>query len=372
MKKDNIEAIYPLSPMQQGMLFHSLYEPHAEIYFEQVAGTLHGDFFVVAFQQAWQQVITCHPLLRTLFMWENLDTPLQVVRQRVDLPWTEQDWQHLASEEQNEQILAWMRADRAQGFDFARAPLLRLNLIRLSEYVYHFTWSFHHILLDGWSVSTVLDEVFACYEALRQGQILSLPSRRPYRDYITWLRQQDISKAEIYWRETLRGFTTPTALNSDLTPHRTEESTGDYHDQRLRLPESITTALQTLARQQQLTLNTLVQGAWALLLSHYSGQQDIVFGVIVSGRPATLTGVEAMVGLFINTLPLRTQVNPEQQLLPWLQSLQAEQADARQFDYTPLVQIQNWSEVPRGHALFDSLLVFENYPTDGSLDGKAA
>src|SRR5581483_7746205 len=109
MKKDNIEAIYPLSPMQQGMLFHSLYEPHTEIYFEQVAGTLHGDFNVAAFLQAWQQVIMCHPLLRTLFMWENLDTPLQVVRQRVDLPWTEQDWQHLASEEQNEQIQAWMR-----------------------------------------------------------------------------------------------------------------------------------------------------------------------------------------------------------------------------------------------------------------------
>src|SRR5579863_2947234 len=361
MQLTNVEDIYPLSPMQEGMLFHSLYDPQSEVYFEQIAFTLRGNLNVVAFQRAWQHVIACHPILRTLFLWENLDTPLQVVRQQVALPWTVLDWRHVPASKHEEGLQGFMRSDRAQGFDLSQAPLLRLNLIRLSEDLYHFTWSFHHILLDGWSVATVIGVVFAYYRAARQEQTFSHTASRPYSDYIAWLQQQDLRQAETYWRETLSGFTTPTPLGINLISGRESEAPA-YRDHTFHLSAATTTALQAFARQQQLTLNTLVQGAWALLLSHYSGQQDIVFGVTVSGRPAALAGVEAMVGLFINTLPLRTRIDPQQQLLPWLQSLQAGQAEARQFEYTPLVQIQNWSEVPRGHALFGSLLVFENYP----------
>ncbi len=364
----NIEAIYPLSPMQEGMLFHRLYDPQSEVYFEQVIFNLHGNLDVPAFKDAWLQVITRHPILRTLFLWEHLKAPLQVVRQHVALPWCELDWQSFPVHEQSAQLQDFLHADRAQNFDLSQAPLLRLNLISLSENTFHFTWSFHHLLLDGWSVTTVLGEVFACYEATRQQHTLHLPPVRPYRDYICWLQQQDLVQAEAFWRETLRGFTNPTPLGVDQVFGRTEESQQDYRDQVFHIPQTTTAALQALARQHQLTLNTLVQGAWALLLAHYSGQQDIVFGTIVSGRPTALPNVEAMVGLFINTLPLRTQVDPQQHLLPWLQALQAQQAEARQFDYTPLVQLQGWSEIPRGQALFESLFVFENYPVDASLE----
>jgi amino acid adenylation domain-containing protein len=234
----------------------------------------------------------------------------------------------------------------------------------LKEDTHHFTWSFHHLLLDGWSVSAVLGQVFASYEAARQGQPLRLPPSRPYRDYIAWLQQQDLSRAEVFWRQTLRGFTASTPLGVDRT---LTDSTSDYHDQVFYLPETTTAGLQAQARGQQLTLNTLVQGAWALLLSRYSGQVDVLFGVTVSGRPAALAGVEAMVGLFINTLPLRARVDPEQELLPWLHDLQAQQAEARQYEYSPLVQVQACSQVPRGQPLFESLLVFENFPVDASL-----
>ncbi len=367
MQIKNVEDVYPLSPMQEGMLFHSLYTPQSEAYFEQMTCLLHGDLDVRAFKQAWQQVVTYHPILRTLFLWERFDALLQVVRQQVELPWSEQDWGHLSSEEQDEQIQDWLQADRAQGFDLARAPLLRLSLIRLSEHTYHFTWSFHHLLLDGWSVSTVLGQVFACYEAARRAKTFPLPASRPYRDYIAWLQQQDLSQAESFWRRVLRDFTAPTPLGVDRTPGREGDPAPDYHDQVYLLPATTTAGLQGLARQQQLTLNTLAQGAWALLLSRYSGQQDVVFGVTVSGRPPGLAGVESMVGLFINTLPVRVRVDPQQKLLPWLQELQARQAEARQYEYSPLVQVQGWSEVPRGQPLFESLLVFENYPVDASL-----
>ncbi len=337
--RPDIEGIYPLSPMQQGMLFHSLYAPESEVYFEQVAYTLQGNLSVPAFQGAWQQVVARHPILRTLFLWERLETPLQVVCRHVALPWTMHDWRYLSSQEQPSQLEDFLRADRAESFDLSHAPLIRLSIIRLSEQSYHFTWSFHHLLLDGWSVATVINEVLTCYEAARQQQPVHLAASRPYRDYIHWLQQQDLTQAEAYWRQTLQGFTAPTPLCVDRPPTRESEPTQQYAIQQIQLSAATTTALQTLARQQQLTLNTLVQGAWALLLSRYSGEPDVVFGVTVSGRPSALFGVEFMVGLFINTLPLRAQINPQQRLLPWLQSLQVQQAEARQFEYSPLAQI---------------------------------
>src|SRR5579872_3617393 len=371
MQLTNVEDIYPLSPMQEGMLFHSLYDPQSEVYFEQIAFTLHGNLNVPAFRRAWEQIIARHAILRTLFLWEQLDTPLQVVRQQVTLPWTEQDWDHIPVTEHEQRLQDFLRTDRSESFDLSQAPLLRLYLIHLSEQEYHFSLSFHHILLDGWSVASVFGEVFSCYKAFCRGDIFPLPASRPYSDYIAWLQQQDLSQAEAFWRETLHGFTASTPLGVDLAADR-ELETADFRDHTFHLSATTSTTLQTFARQQQLTLNTLVQGAWALLLAHYSGQQDIVFGITVSGRPAALAGVEAMVGLFINTLPLRIQSDPQQQLLPWLHALQADQAEARQYDYTPLVQIQNWSEIPRGQALFESLLVFENYPIDAALEESSS
>jgi len=363
----NIETAYPLSPMQQGMLFHTLYAPESGTYFQQLSCTLKGDLNVLAFQQAWQQVVDRHPIWRTAFVWDNIEKPLQVVVRQVKLPCSQHDWRGLSSVEQQEQLQAFLKADREQGFQLSKAPLMRIALIQMDEETYQFIWSHHHLLLDGWSLSLVFKEVFAFYEAFRRGQDLHLKPCRPYQDYIAWLQQQDLTETEAFWRQALQGFAAPTPLAVDKASKGLSKQGKSYAEQQIQLSATTTAALYSLTRQHQLTLNTLVQGAWTLLLSRYSGQEDVVFGATVSGRPATLAGVESMVGLFINTLPVRVQVSPTAYLLPWLKQLQAQQVELRQYEYSSLIQVQGWSEVPRGLPLFESIVVFENYPLDASL-----
>jgi amino acid adenylation domain-containing protein/thioester reductase-like protein len=366
MSKNNVEAIYPLSPMQEGLLFHTIEAPASGAYFEQLVLSLHGSFDIPAFKQAWQQLIAHHTILRTLFMWKRRDKPLQVVRQQVALPWTQHDWRDIPAGEQRQQLENLLLADRRRGFDLTQAPLLRLTLVQLGLENYQFVWSFHHLLLDGWSTSLALQEVFRHYEALHRGEQTFLKRSRPYRDYILWLQQHDVSKAETFWRQALKGFSQPTPLQVNRIHPGQLNPEQEYAEQQRYLPTTTTTTLQMLARQQQVTVNTLVQAAWALLLSRYSGETDVVFGATVAGRPAELAGVEEMIGLFINTLPVRVQVQPDLSLVTWLKELQAQQAEARHYEYTPLAQIQRWSEVRPGQPLFETLLVFENYPVNDS------
>ena len=360
----NIGSIYPLSHTQAGMLFHSLYAPESGIYFEQLSCTLIGTLNPTAFQQAWQQVVERHPVLRSFFIWENRRQPLQVVCRSVNLPWHQHDWRSLTATAQ--QLETFLSSDREQGFVLNQAPLMRCALIQLTENTHQFVWSHHHLLMDGWCLPLILKEVFADYEAISQGLYLHLEPSRPYQDYIGWLQQQDRAQAETFWRKKLNGFVAPTPLSVEI-PSTVSVNEKGHRQQELKLPKETTEALQTLAREQHLTLNTLVQGAWALLLSRYSGEDDIVFGTTVSGRQMPLVGVEAMVGLFINTLPLRVHFSADTALIPWLQELQRQQVEAEHYSYTPLVDIQSWSDVPRGTTLFDSILVFENYPVDESL-----
>jgi amino acid adenylation domain-containing protein len=363
MSNNNIEAIYPLSPLQEGMLFHHLHTPEARAYFVQLSCAFRGDFNVAAFKQAWSRVIERHAVLRTFFTWERREKPLQVVLPQMPLPWEQHDWRGLAPVEQEGRFSALMQADRERGFDLSVAPLLRLTLVQLADDRYRFLWSFHHMLLDGWSMPVLLKELFLFYNAHRDGQELNLESPLPYRDYIAWLRRQDVSKTEGFWRETLKGFTAPTPLGVDRTSAGAKDSDGDgYSELGIKLSETVTSELNALAKRSELTLNVLVQGAWALLLSRYSGEHDVVFGATSSGRPVDLAGVESMVGLFINTLPVRVQIASADLLVPWLKKIQEQQLDMRQHEYTPLVEVQGWSEVPRGQSLFESLFIFENYP----------
>jgi amino acid adenylation domain-containing protein len=357
----NIEDFYPLSSMQQGLLFHSLAEPTSGSYFEQFSYTLRGNLNIAAFNYAWQQVLNRHPILRTCFVWEGLKEPVQLVHRQVTIPFLHHDWQHLSSDQQQEKIEVFLQSDRFQGFDLKVPPLMRLVLIQLSDNYYHFTWSHHHLLLDGWSVSLVLQEVLAFYKALSTGQELSLLYSRPYRDYIVWLQQQNLSEAEAYWRQLLKGFITPTKLSKKKLKGISNDT---YDEQALRLTAETTAALRSLAQKHQLTLNTLIQGAWALLLNRYSNEKDIVFGATVSGRPSAMPKAESMIGLFINTLPVRVDVDPEAFVLVWLKQIQTQQVETRQYEYTPLVKIQGWSEVPKGFPLFESIVVFENFPIE--------
>jgi surfactin family lipopeptide synthetase C len=366
-KSKNIEYVYALSPMQQGMLFHTLYAPSSGVYIEQMSLTLRGNLNVAAFKNAWQQIIDRHSVLRTLFIWENRQQPLQIVQKKVDLPWKDYDWQGLSLTEQQQHLKELLQAEREQGFQLNKAPLMQCTLIELADSTYKFIWTYHHILVDGWCLSIIFKEVLAFYEAYTQNQMCYLPPARPYQDYIVWLQQQDISGAREFWQKNLKEFSAPTPLVVDLPKYQHSQTNSTYHEQKLNLSNQVSQALQSLAKQHRLTLSILVQAAWALLLSRYSGEQDVVFGVTVSGRPANLSGVEQMVGLFINTLPFRVQVSSDTELIPWLKQLQQQMVDIQQYSYTPLVDIQQVSEVSGGIPLFESIVVFENYPMDKSV-----
>ncbi|BAZ30183.1 amino acid adenylation domain-containing protein [Cylindrospermum sp. NIES-4074] len=368
MSKGNVQDFYPLSPMQQGMLFHTLYSPESGVYCEQLSCTLQGELNISAFQRAWQQILDRHPCLRTAFVWEGIKEPVQVVQRQVSLPWQQLDWRDLAVTAQQQQLEEFSQAEREKGFELRKAPLMRLALIQLTNDTYEFIWTHHHLLLDGWSTAIVLGEVLAIYAAYCGGEDLSLPRPRPYRDYIVWLQQQqERSPSESFWRQQLQGFTAPTQLRVNKSPNSAATLTDSYQIHQINLSATTTAALQSLAKQYQVTLNTLVQGAWALLLSRYSGETDVVFGTTVSGRPPELTAAESMVGLFINTLPVRVKISEQDVLVNWLQQLQVQQVELRQYEYSQLAEIQQWSEVPPGTSLFETLLVFENYPTDPAL-----
>ncbi|MEL7038646.1 MAG: condensation domain-containing protein, partial [Cyanobacteria bacterium J06592_8] len=365
MNQKNIEDIYPLSPMQQGMLFHSLLAPESGGYIVQSCYEVQGSLNRTAFEQAWQQVINRHSILRTAFVWENLEKPLQVVGKEVKALILEQDWRHLTPEQQQIQLNILLAAQRKQGFNLAKPPLMSLNLISIQDDFYQLIWTYHHLLLDGWSVPLVLKELLAFYEAFSGGQNFSLTKPRPYRDYIAWLQQQDLSSAEAFWKKKLQGLTTPTPISRQLD--RFNHLNQNYQEHHLQISEELTAKLLSFAKQHQLTINTLVQAAWALLLSFYSGEDDLVFGATYSGRPPQLRGAEQIVGLFINTLPVRICINAKQTLLEWIQEIQSQQIEAQQYQYIPLVDIHRLSDVPRNLPLFESLVIFENYPVDATL-----
>jgi amino acid adenylation domain-containing protein/non-ribosomal peptide synthase protein (TIGR01720 family) len=367
-----VEDIYPLSPMQEGMLLHALNSPESDVYFEQLSLGLQGSIDVASFERAWQAVIDRHAVLRTAFAWQGLDEPLQTIRGGVRLSLALHDWRGLSSREQEERTEELLRAERERGFDLSVAPLMRLALVRLSERRHLFLWCHHHILLDGWSVALLLKEVFLTYEALRQVRPVPSLKTRPYRDYIEWQKRQDMSRAASYWREMLKGFNSPTLLGGDRVQSPSTGRESDSDNQRILLSAELTAALARFARAHHLTLNTVVQGAWALVLSRYSGEPDVVFGVTVAGRPAELAGSETMLGLFINTLPLRVRVSGRDVLSPWLKGIQQRQAELTQYAHSPLGQVQGWSDAPKGRPLFQSILVFENYPAGAWLSKEAA
>ena len=362
-----IDDVYPLSPMQQGMLFETLCAPAAGAYVEQLTLRFSAGLKVEAFKTAWRGVMARHPILRSAVAYKDLEEPLQIVSAHVPLPWKDHDFRGLSAREQGERTEALLSEERSRSFDMRTAPLTRFLLIQLTDEAYRFIWSFHHILLDGWSLPLLFKDVRELYEAARQGKDARLESPRPYRDYIAWLKQQDPSDAEAFWRETLRGFRVPTPLPKGRRNASREPSVARQEVQGRRISAAATTALLEMARRHELTLNTVVQGAWALLLSHYSGEDDVVFGATVSGRSAGLNGMDEMVGLFINTVPVRARRSSDMRLLDLLNRLQQQQAERLPYEHSPLVQVQRWSQVPPGEALFTSLLVVENYPVDAAL-----
>jgi amino acid adenylation domain-containing protein len=359
--RQGVEDLYPLSPMQEGLLFHAL---DSQAYLVQTAERLEGALDTSLFRQAWAEVVSRHAILRTAFMWEGLRRPLQRVESAVAVPWVVEDWRGQSEQEQTAALDRYLADDRHRGIVLGEAPLLRGALFRVADQAHWFVWSQHHLLMDGWSTSRIVDEVYQQYEAWTEGRALEVRRVRPYRDYIAWLQRQDQAAAERYWRAALAGITAPTPLGVDR-PARS--GTGArYAQRRLHLSTAQTQRLEAAARQWRVTLNTVIEGAWGLLLARYSGEREVIFGHTVAGRPVDLDGVEEMIGLFINTLPVRLSVPATARLGAWLGALQRAQAAAREYEYATLVQIQGWSAVPRGLPLFEAHLVYENYLTERS------
>ena len=244
--------------------------------------------------------------------------------------------------------------------------------MQLAPATTHLIWTYHHLLIDGWSLPLILQEVFDYYIALHHSKEVQHVVRRPYRDYIAWLQQQESVATETYWRQQLAGFKAATPLGI-MPPDLKQTSSHEpfFEERYLLIRRQLSTEQTAHWRQQtrhlQLTLNTLFQGAWSLLLARYSQQRDILFGNVVSVRPPTLTDVEQMIGLLINTVPVRVQIPDQVNVEAWLRTLQAQQAEQRQYETSSLVEIQGWSEIPRNQPFFESLLVFENYPLDMTL-----
>ncbi|MFJ2545441.1 non-ribosomal peptide synthase/polyketide synthase [Pseudomonas sp. NPDC087612] len=355
-----VEDLYPLSPMQQGMLFHALDGREQGSYVNQMSVEVFG-LDVEAFAAAWQATVQAHDILRTRFIWQGVGArPLQAVQASVEVPFTVLDWRQRA--DLDEALGALAASERKRGFDLGCAPLLRLHVVHCDGQRYQLIYTSHHILMDGWSNSQLMGEVLQRY---RGEQPAALHGR--YRDYIQWLQAQDEQASEAFWKAQLQDLVGPTRLAAS-----TAHDAGNRHQREYRhvLEGSRSQRLHGFAREQKVTFNTLVQAAWALLLQSYSGQQTVVFGATVAGRPVELPDAERQMGLFINTLPVATTPRPEQSVGSFLQALQAKNLSLREHEHTPLFDIQRWA----GHSaesLFDNILVFENYPVSQALEQGA-
>ncbi len=364
MAPRNIEDIYPLSPMQKGMMFHSLAEPGLGVYVEQTRIQISG-VDVDTFRQAWERIVARHAALRTSVVGTGRKEPVQVVRKHVDLPWTEYDGRSMSADQQESWIAEFLRQDRERSFRLDEPTLIRLTFLRTGESAGELVWTLHHIALDGWSGPLVLRDVVRTYDALRNGVEPELVPVRPFRDYIQWLQGQDLSRAEAYWRARLAGFTQPTVLAADRGGS-TGPAVVDYREDHLNLTVEQTAAIRRLASESRVTPNIVVQAAWSLLLGRYSGEDDVVFGVVVSCRPDDIPGADTMVGMFVNTLPFRASLPPEATIGTWLKSIQGDLAEQRQYEYSPLWEVQRWAAVAPGTPLFESVYVFENQPVTGA------
>ncbi|WIX90410.1 non-ribosomal peptide synthetase [Amycolatopsis sp. DG1A-15b] len=337
----DVEDIYPLTPLQAGMVFHGLVDPLA--YVNQFTLVLDGVTDPRALGEAWQKVVDRTPVLRSRIVWQDLPEPVQVVHRRVTVP---VDYDQARPE--------------PSVVDLNTFPLMHLAITALDAHRVEMTWTSHHVLLDGWSTGLVLGDVYEQYAAIVGGEAPALTARRPFRDYLRWLFEQDAAAARHHWQTVLAGFDTPTPLPFDRRPqeaHRTESTAA------VEISLDAWEARE-MARRNGLTVNTLIQGAWALLLSRCSGETDVVFGTTVSGRPADLAGVESMVGMLINTVPTRIRVDGGQRIAGWLRDLQTAQSRSRSHDFVALSTIRSWSDLPAGLPLFESIVVFENYPVD--------
>jgi amino acid adenylation domain-containing protein len=353
-----LEDILPLTPLQEGLLFHALYDTHGpDLYIVQVIIDLEGGLDEAALKAAARALLQRHANLRACFRHEGLTQPLQIITREVMLPWERIDISFLDAAEREQQLADWLAEDRKRRFDMSSPPLLRFALIRMGGEQYRLVLTNHHMLLDGWSMPVLIQELVALYR--QYGDESGMKRARPYRDYLAWLAAQDREASHSVWKAELEGLEEGTLITSPDT----RRGLAAPKSMSVDLSEELTRELERQARAQGLTLNTILQGAWGILLGRFTGRDDVVFGITVSGRPPEIAGIESMVGLFINTVPLRVQVRAGKRVNEYLAQLQQKQSRLMAHQHLGLVEIQGLAGLGE---LFDTLMVFENYPVSRS------
>ncbi|WP_414148537.1 amino acid adenylation domain-containing protein [Erwinia sp. BNK-24-b] len=349
--KIRIESAHKLTPLQMGVLFHAMYAPDSAAYFEQLFCRLDGDIDPQQFEQALALLAQRHAIMRTGIVTKGQRDPLQVVLEKVSVPLTVYDWRDRSGDVQETAFQRLLDDDRQEGFNLNRPPLMRFILVRFSEREWRLVWSHHHLLLDGWSVQLLLKDFFQLMTGNR-----TEAASRPFSDYLTWLEGQSQDAARDFWQSILGDLQTPTPLGIDKPTGAGEK---DFAERRysLKVPE-----LANVASACKVSVGTLLMAGWAVLLGHYARRDDVTFGVTLSGRAIELPGVDNIVGLLINTLPLRLRPEPQRKLADWLAEVQEAQFALQRYSYSALSDIQTCSGVPQGTSLFESLLIIDNFP----------
>ncbi|WP_085715279.1 non-ribosomal peptide synthetase [Pseudomonas sp. B28(2017)] len=372
-----IEDVYPLTPMQEGMLLHTLLEPGTGLYYMQDRYRINSELDPQRFAQAWQAVIARHEALRASFCWNVGEQMLQVIHKPGSTPIEYLDWSDIAQAEQEPKLQTLLKTEREAGFDLLNQAPFHLRLIRVGAAHYWFMMSNHHILIDAWCRSLLMNDFFEFYSALGEGREAQLGLVSRYRDYIGWLQHQSLAEARQWWKSNLQGFERTTPIPSDrpfLREHAGDSGGMIVGDRYTRLDARDGVQLRELAQAHQLTINTFAQAAWALVLRRLSGDRDVLFGVTVAGRPVDMPQMQRTVGLFINSIALRVKMPEDGQrcsVRQWLSGLLDNNMQLREYEYLPLVNIQEQSELPKGQPLFDSLFVFENAPVEVSVLDRA-
>ena len=357
-----IADIYGLSNTQQGILFHSVYEAEVDLYHNQLVFKALGNMDEEVFKQAWEAVVQRHDVLKSSFHWENLEKPMQVVHQHAALEWTFHNWEHFTAKEQEVKLSACIKADKENKFALDKPCLMRFNVVKTASNAFTVLWSFHHLILDGWCLPLLLNEVLENYRSIAHHLPIDRPQLTPYKQYVLWQEKQPKESAKSYWQNELKEITGATAIRQYGTSRAAKDAS--FADETLILGEEFSASLNLFVKSNHITLNTFLQGAWAMLMSRYTSEKEVIMGETVSGRSYTLEGVEHAIGLFINTLPVSLTIDYERPVVEWLAANQLKRFEKEKHSFISLTEIHQVSAIAPTEPLFESLFVFENYPVD--------
>jgi hypothetical protein len=368
LDKKNIENIAALTPLQEGMLFHYLEDPTGPHYFEQLCLELSGQIDMLCFVQAWDIVVKTNEMLRTVFRWEKLEKPAQITLKEHKCNLHVYDLLAKNNNREKTALEEIKTKDRQSPFDLRCIPF-RIILCKTAEKKYQLIISNHHILYDGWSTGIILREFFDIYHALSSGNQQAAPPAKPsFKEFIQWMQSQDKTKQKQFWTGYLDGFQSPTRLPIKKRKKAGEsKSSANYT---VTLTGSIKDQLEIFIKVHRVTLASFFYSTWGILLQRYCNTGDVIFGITVSGRSAPIKGIQNMVGLFINTIPLRIKLYIDEKVTDLMYRVNASLPTQEKYGSTPLVDIKEYSRLETNEVLFDSIIALENYPLDPGLMWK--